>query len=74
MAGLSEYEAHDALGLVDLVRRRKVTPAEPLDATITRLEARNPTVNAVVLRSTTTPGWRSPTACPTGRRAVSRTF
>src|SRR5262249_56100776 len=49
MAGFSEYEAYDALGLADLVRRRKVTPTELLDAAIERVEARNPTVNAVVL-------------------------
>ena len=49
MAGFSEYEAHDAVGLADLVRRRKVTPTELLDAAIARVEARNPTVNAVVL-------------------------
>lgn len=49
MVGFADYEAYDALGLADLVRRRKVTPAKLLDAAIARLEARNPTVNAVVL-------------------------
>ena len=49
MAGFSDYEAYDAVGLADLVRRRKVTPTELLDAAIERVEARNPTVNAVVL-------------------------
>src|SRR5215467_370927 len=49
MAGFSEYEAYDALGLADLVRRRKVTPTELLDAAIERVEARNPAVNAIVL-------------------------
>ena len=49
MAGFADYEAYDALGLADLVRRRKVTPTELLDAAIERVEARNPTVNAVVL-------------------------
>ena len=49
MAGFADYEAHDALGLADLVRRRKVTPTELLDAAIARVEARNPTINAVVL-------------------------
>ena len=72
MTGFSEYEAYDAVGLADLVRRRKVTPTELLDAAIARVEARNPTVNAVVLPSTTSPGRRSLTACPTGRSAASR--
>ena len=49
MAGFADYESYDAVGLADLVRRRKVTPTELLDAAITRVEARNPTVNAVVL-------------------------
>jgi amidase len=49
MPGFSEYEAYDAFGLADLVRRRKVTPVELLDAAIERVEARNPTINAVVL-------------------------
>ena len=49
MAGFADYEAYDALGLADLVRRRKVTPTELLDAAIERVEARNPTINAVVL-------------------------
>ena len=49
MAGFADYEAYDALGLADLVRRRKVTPTELLDAAIERVEARNPTINAVVM-------------------------
>ena len=49
MAGFADYEAYDALGLADLVRRRQVTPTELLDAAIARVEARNPTVNAIVL-------------------------
>jgi amidase len=49
MAGFAEYEACDALGLADLVRRRKVTPTDLLNAAIARVETRNPTVNAVVL-------------------------
>src|SRR5499426_2626444 len=49
MAGFADYESYDALGLADLVRRGKVTPTELLDAAIARAEARNPTVNAIVL-------------------------
>jgi len=36
---------HDALGLAELVRRRKVSPAELLDAAIARAEAMNPRFN-----------------------------
>jgi Asp-tRNA(Asn)/Glu-tRNA(Gln) amidotransferase A subunit family amidase len=48
MSGFSAYEHYDALGLAALVRRRDVTAGELLDAAIARVEARNPTVNAVV--------------------------
>ena len=46
-----EYESYDALGLAALVKRREVTPDEILDAAIERVEARNPQVNAVVIRA-----------------------
>ena len=49
MKGFAEYEAYDALGLADLVRRKKVTPAELLEAAIERVESRNPAVNAVTM-------------------------
>jgi Asp-tRNA(Asn)/Glu-tRNA(Gln) amidotransferase A subunit family amidase len=49
MTGFAEYEAYDALGLAALVRQRKLTPAELLDAAIARVEARNATVNAVTM-------------------------
>ena len=50
MSGFADYEQYDALGLADLVRRRKVTPTELLEAAIERVEARNPAVNAVVMK------------------------
>ena len=43
-----EYVRHDAVGLADLVRRREVSAAELLEAAIARIEAHNPTLNAVV--------------------------
>lgn len=49
MSGFAEYEQYDALGLADLIRRRQVTAEELLEAAITRVEARNPSVNAVVM-------------------------
>jgi Asp-tRNA(Asn)/Glu-tRNA(Gln) amidotransferase A subunit family amidase len=50
MAAFAEYENHDALGLAGLVRRGEVTPGELLDCAIERVEARNPAVNAVVMK------------------------
>ncbi len=49
MAAFPDYEQYDGLGLADLVRRGKVTPLELLEAAIERVEARNPTVNAVIM-------------------------
>lgn len=48
MAGFAEYERYDGLGLAQLVRERRVTPAELLDAAIARLEERNAAINAVI--------------------------
>ncbi len=50
MGEFAEYEQYDALGLAELVRRKEVTPDELLDAAIGRVEARNPAVNAVVMK------------------------
>ncbi|MGH8863445.1 MAG: amidase, partial [Burkholderiales bacterium] len=50
MGGFAEYEQYDALGLADLVRHKEVTPSELLEAAIERVEARNPAVNAVVMK------------------------
>jgi amidase len=45
----SDYLAHDAIGLADLVRRREASPRELLDAAIGRAQAVNPAINAIVL-------------------------
>ena len=45
-----EYAAHDALGLAELVRSGEVTATELVDAAIARIDAVNPTINAVVHR------------------------
>ena len=50
MSGFAEYESYDALGLASLVRAGEVSATEVLDAAITRVEARNPAVNAVVTK------------------------
>ena len=45
---LATYEQHDGLGLAELVRRKEVSPAELLEAAITRAEKHNPKLNAIV--------------------------
>jgi amidase len=50
MAGMSDFEDYDGLGLAELVRKGSVSPGELLDEAIERVEARNPAVNAVVMK------------------------
>jgi Asp-tRNA(Asn)/Glu-tRNA(Gln) amidotransferase A subunit family amidase len=50
MSGFTAYEAFDAVGMAELVRRREVTAEELLEAAIARVEARNPGLNAVVMK------------------------
>ena len=45
-----EYEQYDGLGLAELVKWGKISPPELLEAAIERVEARNPAVNAVVMK------------------------
>ncbi len=44
----SAYHQYDGLGLAELVRRKKVSPAELVEEAIQRIEAHNPKLNAVV--------------------------
>ena len=44
----SDYGKHDGLGLAELVRKKKVSPAELVEEAISRIEAYNPKLNAVV--------------------------
>ncbi|WP_186249044.1 MULTISPECIES: amidase, partial [unclassified Burkholderia] len=46
----SDYLAHDAIGLATLVRERKASPRELLDAAIGQAEAVNSAINAIVLQ------------------------
>lgn len=43
-----EYPRYDGLGLAELVRKKKVSPAEVVEAAIERIETHNPALNAVV--------------------------
>jgi len=45
----SGYAKYDGLGLADLVRKKKVSPLELVEEAITRIEAHNSKLNAVVL-------------------------
>jgi amidase len=49
MISFDDYARHDATGLADLVRRRDVSAAELLEAAISRAEAVNPKLNAIVI-------------------------
>ena len=42
-----DYRSFDALGLAQLIRKREVSRQEVMDAALARLEAVNPTINAV---------------------------
>ena len=50
MAGFTDYEAHDAVGLAALVARGETTPEEVLEAAVERVDARDGIVNAVTNR------------------------
>lgn len=45
-----EYASYDAIGLAELVRHRKVSPLELVDAALSRIDALNPLLNAIVVR------------------------
>ena len=48
MAGFNDFESFDAVGLAELIRNNEVSAEEVLEAAITRVEALNPKVNAVI--------------------------
>jgi amidase len=47
----TEYSNYDGLALADLVKKRKVKPAELVEAAIALIERHNPKVNAVVFKA-----------------------
>ena len=48
MGGFKEYDKYDALGLAELVRKKKVSPVELCEEAIDRIEKLNPKLNAVI--------------------------
>jgi amidase len=49
--GFVEYSNYDGLGLAELVKKKKVKPAELVEAAIERIERHNPQLNAVVFKA-----------------------
>ncbi|WP_337186875.1 amidase family protein [Phenylobacterium sp.] len=47
---MDDYSEYDGLGLAELVRSKRVSPAELAEAAIARIERHNPTLNAVVYK------------------------
>jgi amidase len=48
MGGFKEYDRYDGLGLAELVKKKKVSPAELCETAISRIEKLNPRLNAVI--------------------------
>lgn len=48
MGGFKEYDKYDGLGLAELVKKKKVSPAELCEEAIARIEKRNPDLNAII--------------------------
>ena len=46
----AEYARYDGVGLAELVARRAITPLELVEEAIRRIEAHNPTLNAVIYK------------------------
>jgi len=47
---LPEYDELDAIGLAEKIKAKEISPLEALDAAIERIDSRNPSLNAVVLK------------------------
>jgi amidase len=47
----TDYEAHDATGLASLVQRGDISARELVETAIARIEALNPSINAVILKA-----------------------
>jgi amidase len=47
----SDLSSYDAIGLAELIRTRQIAPAELVEDTITKIEAINPKLNAVICKA-----------------------
>ncbi len=50
MSVFPEFHQYDGLGLAELVRKKEVTPLELVEEVISRIEAYNPEINAVIYK------------------------
>lgn len=50
MTAFPEFHKYDGLGLAELVRKKEVTPPELAEEAISRIEAYNPKINAVIYK------------------------
>ena len=50
MTFFPEFHKYDGLGLAELVRTKQILPAELVEEAISRIEARNPQINAVIYK------------------------
>ncbi len=66
VGGFPDYLKYDGLGLADLVRRKEVKPEELLEAAITRIDAINPKLNAVVTKMYEEARWTITSGLPGG--------
>jgi amidase len=48
MGIFKEYDSYDGLGLAELVKKKKVSPAELCETAISRIEQLNPRINAII--------------------------
>ena len=69
----SDYLEHDAVGLAGLIARREVSAAEVLEAAVERLEAVNPSINAVIYTDLAAARAEAGQARSPGCRSWSRT-
>ena len=63
---MDNYSDFDGLGLAQLVATKQVTPAELVEAAISRVERHNPTLNAVVYKGFDDARARATGALPDG--------
>jgi amidase len=50
MNSFPDFHKYDGLGLAELVRTKKISPAELVEESITRIEVHNPRINAVIYK------------------------